>query len=55
MGEDALGLLKDVIIAVIGPVTQRLLRRSLKVHIMPEEATVDAMVKEIIKWVTKKH
>jgi len=56
MGEDALGLLKDVIIAVIGPVTAKAVEDAgLKVHIMPEEATVDAMVKEIIKWVTKKH
>jgi len=56
MGEDALGLLKDVIIAVIGPVTAKAVEDAgLKVHIMPEEATVDAMVKEIIKWVTTRN
>ena len=56
MGEDALDLLKDVIIAVIGPVTAKAVEKAgLTVHIMPEEATVDAMVKEIIKRVTQKH
>ncbi len=55
MGEDALGLLKDVVIAVIGPVTAKAVKKSgLTVHIMPEEATVDAMVKEIINWVKKR-
>lgn len=54
MGEDALGLLKDVIIAVIGPVTAKAVEKAgLTVHIMPKEATVDAMVKEIINWVKK--
>ncbi len=55
MGEDALSLLKDVIIAVIGPVTARAVEKEgLKVHIMPREATVDAMVKEIIDRVSSK-
>ncbi len=55
MGEDAIDLLKDVTIAVIGPVTAEAVEKSgLKVSIMPKEATVDAMVKGIIKWVTKR-
>ncbi|MBI5663805.1 MAG: uroporphyrinogen-III synthase, partial [Nitrospirae bacterium] len=56
MGEDALDLLKDVVIAVIGPVTAKAVEKAgLTVHIMPEEATVEAMVREIIKWVTNKN
>ncbi len=55
MGEDAIDLLKDVTIAVIGPVTAKAVGKAgLKVSIMPKEATVDAMVKKIIDWVTKK-
>ncbi|UCD35914.1 MAG: uroporphyrinogen-III synthase, partial [Nitrospiraceae bacterium] len=55
MGSDALNLLKDVAIAAIGPVTARSVEKTgLKVHILPPEATVDAMVKEIIAWVEKK-
>ena len=55
MGEDALDLLKNVIIAVIGPVTAKAVEKAgLTVHIMPEKATVDAMVQEIIHWVTHK-
>jgi uroporphyrinogen III methyltransferase/synthase len=55
MGEDALSLLQDVIIAAIGPVTAKAVEKAgLKVHIMPEKATVNAMVNEIIDWVTKK-
>ncbi len=53
MGEDAAGLLKDVIIAAIGPVTAKAVEKAgLTAHIMPGEATVDAMVKEIISRVT---
>jgi uroporphyrinogen III methyltransferase/synthase len=51
MGEEANELLKGVAIAVIGPVTAMAVEKSgLKVDIMPEEATVEAMVEEIIKW-----
>ncbi len=51
MGDDALDLLRDVAIAVIGPVTRRAVEKAgLKVRIMPEEATVSAMVKEITAW-----
>jgi len=54
-GEDADGLLKDVAIAVIGPVTKKAIEKAgLKVSIMPKEATIDAMVNEIIKWAKKK-
>jgi uroporphyrinogen III methyltransferase/synthase len=54
-GEDADGLLKDVAIAVIGPVTAKAIEKAgLKVSIMPKEATIDAMVNEIIKWAKKK-
>ena len=55
MGKDAIDLLKDVTITVIGPVTAKAVEKAgLKVSIMPEEATVDAMVKAIINRVSKK-
>lgn len=51
MGEDADDLLKGVAIAVIGPVTARaIVKAGLKVAIMPEEATVEAMAAAIEKW-----
>lgn len=54
MGEDAIDVLKDVTIAVIGPVTARAIEKAgLKVSIMPKEATIKAMVDEIIKWATR--
>jgi uroporphyrinogen III methyltransferase/synthase len=54
MGEDAEALLQDVAISVIGPVTAKAIEKAgLKVHIMPEEATIEAMVHEIINWATK--
>ena len=50
-GDEAAGLLKDVTIAVIGPVTEKaVLKAGLKADIMPKEATIDAMVQEIIDW-----
>ena len=53
-GENADSLLKDVAIAVIGPVTANAVKKAgLNVTIMPKEATIDAMVKEIIKWVSR--
>ncbi len=56
MGEDADDLLDSVTIAVIGPVTARTIEKAgLKVHIMPEEATVEAMVEGIRKWALKEH
>ncbi|MEW6418758.1 MAG: uroporphyrinogen-III C-methyltransferase [Nitrospirota bacterium] len=54
MGKDADELLKGVAIAVIGPVTAKAVENAgLHVDIIPKEATVEAMVKEIIKWATK--
>ncbi|MBI5188444.1 MAG: uroporphyrinogen-III C-methyltransferase [Nitrospirae bacterium] len=51
MGEDADELLKGVAIAVIGPVTARAVENAgLKVDIMPREATIEALVEEVIKW-----
>ncbi|MDP2168775.1 MAG: uroporphyrinogen-III synthase, partial [Thermodesulfovibrionales bacterium] len=50
MGQNADELLKDVLIAVIGPVTARAVEKAgLKVDIMPKEATIEAMAEEIIK------
>jgi len=55
MGDDAEALLQDVAISVIGPVTAQAIEKAgLKVSIMPEEATIEAMVNEIIHWATKK-
>lgn len=54
MEEDALELLHDVAIAVIGPVTAKAVKKAgLTVSIMPKEATIDAMVKEITTWAVK--
>jgi uroporphyrinogen III methyltransferase/synthase len=51
IGEGALEFLKDVAIAVIGPVTRKAIEeKGLTVAIMPEKATVDAMVDRIIAW-----
>lgn len=48
-------LLKGVAIAVIGPVTATAVKEAgLTVNIMPKQATIEAMVKEIIKWVKNK-
>ena len=53
-GEDADELLKDVAIAVIGPVTAKAVEKAgLKVQIMPAEATIEALVEEIRLWATK--
>jgi uroporphyrinogen III methyltransferase/synthase len=53
MGKDAEEILKGVTIAVIGPVTAMAVENAgLHVDIMPKEATVEAMVEEIIKWIT---
>ncbi len=50
VGDDALELLKSVSIAVIGPVTAKAVEKAgLKVDIMPEESTIEAMVEEIIR------
>ncbi|HWR59750.1 MAG TPA: uroporphyrinogen-III synthase, partial [Thermodesulfovibrionales bacterium] len=50
IGTGAHDLLKDVSIAVIGPVTAKAIEKAgLKVDIMPEESTIEALVAEIIK------
>ncbi len=55
IGKDADDLLRDVAIAAIGPVTARAVEKAgLKVKIMPETATIEAMVEAIIKWAIKK-
>ena len=55
MADDALDLLRDVTIAVIGPVTAKAVEKAgLIPRIMPAEATVDAMVQEIINHTTGK-
>ena len=55
MGEDADELLKNVAIAAIGPITAKAVEKAgLKVHIMPEEATIEAMVEAIKGWALKK-
>jgi len=52
IGGDACEFLKGVTIAVIGPVTARAVEKAgLKVDIIPEESTIEAMVEEIIKTV----
>ena len=49
--EDVQELLGDVAIAVIGPVTAKAVEKAgLKVHIMPGQATVEAMIEGIIEW-----
>ncbi len=54
MGEEADTLLKDVAIAVIGPVTAKVIENAgHKVDIMPDEATVEALVEAIKKWAIK--
>ncbi len=56
MGEEADDLLNSVAIAVIGPVTAKAVEKAgLKVHIMPEEATVEAMAEGIKRWAMKEY
>ena len=55
MGNDAEELLRGVAIAVIGPVTAEAVEKAgLRVDIMPREATIEAMVEEIIHWIKEK-
>ncbi len=54
LGKERSVFLKDVTIAVIGPVTKNAVeKKGLKVAIMPSKATIPAMVEEIIRWATK--
>jgi uroporphyrinogen III methyltransferase/synthase len=56
MGGEAPEFLKNVTIAAIGPVTAKAIESAgLKVTIMPREATIRAMVDEIVNWATGKH
>ncbi len=51
MVDGACDLLKDVAIAVMGPVTKKAVEEAgLTVDIMPERATMEALAEEIIKW-----
>lgn len=55
MGDDSDALLQSVAIAAIGPVTAKAIEKNgLPVAIMPGEATIEAMVGEIILWAAKK-
>jgi uroporphyrinogen III methyltransferase/synthase len=52
--DDAEELLKDVAIAVIGPVTRKTVERTgLTADIMPEEATIEAMAEAIERWASE--
>ncbi len=54
LGEEALALLRQIPIAVIGPVTKQTVEKTgLKVAIMPPQATISAMVDAIIDFVGK--
>ncbi|HTZ17147.1 MAG TPA: uroporphyrinogen-III synthase, partial [Dissulfurispiraceae bacterium] len=51
MGPEAPDFLRGTSIAAIGPVTAKAIESAgLKVEIMPKEATISAMVEEIIRW-----
>ncbi|MFQ3573292.1 MAG: uroporphyrinogen-III C-methyltransferase [Thermodesulfovibrionales bacterium] len=51
MGEEAIGFLRSVVIASIGPVTTKAIQQAgLTVSIMPKEATITSMVDAIITW-----
>jgi uroporphyrinogen III methyltransferase/synthase len=53
MGKDADKLIREVAIAVIGPVTAKAVEKAgLKVDIMPKEATIEVMVLKIIEWIS---
>ena len=55
MGEDADEYLRGIPIAAIGPVTAKAIKKAgLHVDIMPQQATIEAMVEEIIQWIRKK-
>lgn len=54
IGDASDELLRKVAIAVIGPVTEKAVRKAgLEVAIMPEEATIEAMVEAIRIWSEK--
>ena len=54
VGDGAIDFLKGSTIAAIGPVTAKALTQAgLKVTIMPSDATIGAMVSEIVRWCGK--
>jgi uroporphyrinogen III methyltransferase/synthase len=54
VGSNALPFLQKAAIAAIGPVTRATIEKTgLSVTIMPEEATIEAMVTEIIRWIAR--
>lgn len=56
LDSDARDLLKGVAIAVIGPVTAKAVEKAgYSVDIMPREATIEAMVKEIIRHTARQN
>jgi len=56
VGDKAIDLLRAARIAAIGPVTTRAIeKKGLKVEILPEEATIPAMVADIIRWCGKSY
>ncbi len=51
VGDEATSFLKGLTIAAIGPITAKAIEKTgLKVEIMPEKATIRAMVDKIIDW-----
>jgi uroporphyrinogen III methyltransferase/synthase len=55
MGEDADEMLRNVAIAVIGPVTARAIEKTGRtVDIIPQEATVEALAEEIRRWAMRR-
>jgi uroporphyrinogen III methyltransferase/synthase len=55
-GKASAAYLKDVAIAVIGPVTKKAVEEAgLKVSIMASKATIPAMVEEIVRWAINKN
>ncbi|MFA5354178.1 MAG: uroporphyrinogen-III C-methyltransferase [Thermodesulfovibrionales bacterium] len=51
VGDEAIDLLKGMTIAAIGPVTKKAIEKAgLTVTIVPAEATIKAMVDEIVAW-----
>ncbi len=54
IGDEAIDFLRASAIAAIGPVTAKAIEKTgLKVSIIPKQATIKAMVDEIIQWCTK--
>lgn len=52
VGGEAVSFLKDIAIAVIGPITAIAVEKAgLKVEIMPQQATINSMTEDIIRWV----